>query len=121
MSAIEVINGALAVAGSIFILVKINGISSPIKLPVTTIKIIVRDTTIIISGDLKLATSATPTAIVTPNKSETANSFAINLYQSVSFTSPTAKERIIKVADCAPAFPPLSIKSGKKKTKETAD
>ena len=95
----DVISGALAVAGSSFNVVKINGSNIPIKLPVTTIKTIVSDATQIISGDRMLAIRATPTAMVTPNKSDTNNSLPINLYQSESSTSPVASERIIKVAD----------------------
>lgn len=121
MSAIEVTNGALAVAGSKLIFVKMNGNNKPIKLPVITVRIIVKVTISTISGALKLAITATPTAMVTPRSKETNSSFVINLYQSVSLTSPIANERIIKVADCAPAFPPLSIRSGKKNTRETAD
>jgi len=71
----DVIRGALAVAGSILIFVKIHGSRSPIKLPATTVSIMVQETTKIISGALKLATTATPIAIVTPNSSETNSSF----------------------------------------------
>ena len=80
-----------------------------------------REITKIISGALKLATTATPNAIVIPRSKDTNNSLTINLYQSLTLISPTASERIIKVADCEPAFPPLSINNGRKKINDTND
>ncbi len=83
-------SGALAVAGSIFILVKINGKSIPIRLPIITVNTIVKETTTIIPGDLNQAMAATPTAIVNPRNNETITSLPINKYQSDNLTSPMA-------------------------------
>ncbi len=66
MSAIDVIKGALAVAGSSLKRVNKNGRSMPIILPTTTVNTIVRATTGIISGERQLATMVTPTAMLTP-------------------------------------------------------
>ena len=60
MSAIDVINGALAVAGSIFNFVNIKGNESPMRLPVITVNTIVRLTTQIISGERNSAINITP-------------------------------------------------------------
>src|SRR5690554_4611345 len=98
ISAMEVINGALAVAGSSLSFVNTKGNNKPTTLPISTVNTIVIETTTITSGARKLATKATPTAIVTPRNKETMISLPINLYQSDILTSPIAKERIIKVA-----------------------
>lgn len=121
MSHMVVINGALAVAGSNLRRVKTKGNSMPTTLPTTTIRTIVSDTTGIISGARHDATTETPTAIVRPSRSATANSLLNKRTQSLPRTSPFPSDRIISVADCEPAFPPLSIRRGRKNTNETMD
>ena len=110
--------GALAVAGSIFNFVKINGSNIPIRLPTITINVIVIASTNIISGARKADTKLTPKAMVKPKSKETMSSLPNNLVQSRSFTSPIAKALIISVADCEPALPALSISSGRKNTRD---
>ncbi len=79
ISAIDVMRGALAVAGSNFNLVNMNGIVRPTRLPAITARIIVRATTRMISGALKLAIRETPRAIVIPSRNETMNSLPTSL------------------------------------------
>ena len=119
ISEMVVIMGALAVAGSNFIRVKIRGNSMPIILPTITVASMVRATTGMISGARQIATSETPVAIVIPRSNETANSLLNNRIQSCRRTSPMARARIISVADCDPAFPQLSISRGRKNTRAT--
>ena len=117
----EVISGALAVAGSNFSRVKMKGNNIPIMLPTTTIRAIVSETTGMMSGARQVATIETPIAMVNPSNRETASSFPNRYTQSFPRTSPFANARIIRVADCDPAFPPLSINKGKKNIKATID
>ena len=84
------------------------------RLPAITVKIIVIATIRIISGALKLAIRETPRAMVMPSKKDTRNSLPTSRNQSLASTSPIARERIISVADCEPALPPLPIRSGRK-------
>ena len=119
ISAIVVINGALAVAGSNLSRVKIKGNSIPIMLPAITTIVMVSATTGIISGARQVATIETPTAMVIPSSRETISSFPNRYTQSFPRTSPFANARIIRVADCDPALPPLSINKGKKNIRET--
>src|SRR5699024_7818823 len=117
MSSIDVINGALAVAGSKFNLLKIKGMDIPIKLPTTTITVIVRATTTAISmPPLNTPTLATASAIVSPKATETEISLTNIFSQSFILISPTAIERIMSVAEWKPALPPLSTNNGNKNT-----
>src|SRR5690625_316469 len=100
ISQIDVIKGALAVAGSIFNFLKINGNDIPITLPTTTISAIVNETTIAMSNPPRInPTVETAKAIVKPIAADTTISFVNILNQSLIFTSPTAIARITNVAD----------------------
>ena len=111
-------SGALAVAGSIFNFVKIKGSNIPIRLPTITINVIVMASTSMISGARNVETKLTPKAIVKPKSRDTKISFPNNFVQSFICTSPIASALIISVADCEPAFPPLSISNGRKNTND---
>ena len=118
-SAIQVMSGTLAVAGSAPSFMKRKGSVVPTSAPIRTIVTIERETTRIISGARMLATAATPIPMVRPSNRATPSSLKTRRNQSFVSTSPVAIERMISVADCAPVFPPLAIKSGIKKTRET--
>ena len=121
ISQILVINGALAVAGSNFNRVKINGNNIPTVLPTITMRTIVNETTGIISGARQEAIIETPIPIVIPKSNHTAISLPNRYSQSLTRTSPFPRARITNVAACDPALPPLSISKGRKNTKETID
>ncbi len=79
----DVIRGALAVAGSIFSLVNRKGRIIPIMLPTITTSVMVITRIRIISGARTAATKLTPAAIVRPKSNETVNSFPNSFIQSL--------------------------------------
>src|SRR5699024_752740 len=116
-SQIEVISGALALAGSKPKRLSKNGKLMPIKQPISTIATMLNDTTNATSGPPRYQPiSDTAAAMVRPKAMATTLSRPSSLNQSAIRTSPVASARTISVEDCEPALPPLSTNNGKKNT-----
>lgn len=115
-----VTSGPLAVAGSSRKRLSRKGGDMPTELPISTTTNIVSLAAITTSQPPRHAPSGTTTAaIVAPSAAATAISRKIRSRQSFIYTSPVASARTIRVADCDPALPLLSIRSRRKNTSET--
>src|SRR5690606_23915097 len=119
-SAMDVMRGPLATAGAKRRLIRGKGRSTPIRLVTSSIRIIVTITT---------RPSASPSSApprnqprmnpraprVGPIARPSSVSFPATLSHSSPLTSPVLNARIIVVADCDPALPPVSMIYGMKK------